>query len=224
MDAQKQPEPTMEEILASIRRIISEDPPEAGSDAKSDGASDGADDVLELTEIIPDDPPPRPPAPQSPPEPPAGVRLSSQDEIDAIMNMDAVPAAQPSPPPLPPIEVAPRPSFGPQPTDDDLPAVQPRAEIARDEAAAERGPGERTLLSGVAAAASTAAFADLSSLVRPTGDLGALGVGSGATLDDLVREMLRPLLKSWLDANLPSVVERLVQREIERIARDARRP
>jgi cell pole-organizing protein PopZ len=37
------------------------------------------------------------------------------------------------------------------------------------------------------------------------------------TLQDLVREMLRPMLKSWLDDNLPTVVERLVLAEIERI-------
>ena len=39
------------------------------------------------------------------------------------------------------------------------------------------------------------------------------------TLEDLVRDMLRPMLKSWLDDNLPSVVERLVRAEIERVSR-----
>ena len=38
------------------------------------------------------------------------------------------------------------------------------------------------------------------------------------TLQDLVQEMLRPMLKSWLDDNLPTVVERLVRAEIERVA------
>jgi uncharacterized protein len=42
-------------------------------------------------------------------------------------------------------------------------------------------------------------------------------VENGRTLQDLVREMLRPMLKSWLDDNLPTVVERLVLAEIERI-------
>jgi cell pole-organizing protein PopZ len=42
-------------------------------------------------------------------------------------------------------------------------------------------------------------------------------VENGRTLLDLVREMLRPMLKSWLDDNLPTVVERLVLAEIERI-------
>jgi len=40
-----------------------------------------------------------------------------------------------------------------------------------------------------------------------------------ATLEDVVRETLRPMLKSWLDENLPRVVERMVQAEIERVTR-----
>ena len=40
-----------------------------------------------------------------------------------------------------------------------------------------------------------------------------------ATLEDVVCETLRPVLKSWLDENLPSLVERMVQAEIERVAR-----
>jgi hypothetical protein len=44
-------------------------------------------------------------------------------------------------------------------------------------------------------------------------------VDNARTLEGLVREMLRPMLKSWLDDNLPTVVERLVRAEIERVAR-----
>jgi cell pole-organizing protein PopZ len=44
-------------------------------------------------------------------------------------------------------------------------------------------------------------------------------VQNARTLEDLVREMLRPMLKSWLDDNLPSMVERLVRAEIERVSR-----
>ena len=43
-------------------------------------------------------------------------------------------------------------------------------------------------------------------------------VHNSQTLDDLVREMLRPILKVWLDDNLPGMVERLVRTEIERIS------
>ena len=44
-------------------------------------------------------------------------------------------------------------------------------------------------------------------------------VQNARTLEDLVREMLRPMLKSWLDENLPGLVERLVRAEIERVSR-----
>jgi len=39
------------------------------------------------------------------------------------------------------------------------------------------------------------------------------------TLEDLVHDMLRPMLKAWLDENLPDMVERLVRAEIERVSR-----
>nr|WP_244491378.1 DUF2497 domain-containing protein [Bosea sp. Root381] len=42
------------------------------------------------------------------------------------------------------------------------------------------------------------------------------------TLEDLVKDMLKPMLKSWLDDNLPTMVERLVRAEIERVARGGR--
>jgi len=46
--------------------------------------------------------------------------------------------------------------------------------------------------------------------------------GNGArTLEEMVLELMRPMLKSWLDQNLPPIVERLVQKEVERIARRA---
>ena len=45
-------------------------------------------------------------------------------------------------------------------------------------------------------------------------------IGSqGKTLEDLVKETLRPVLKDWLDKNLPPMVERLVEREIARLIR-----
>ena len=47
--------------------------------------------------------------------------------------------------------------------------------------------------------------------------------GTPRPVEDIVREMLRPMLRTWLDDNLPSIVERLVRAEIERVARGARR-
>ena len=70
-------------------------------------------------------------------------------------------------------------------------------------------PADEALISGKTAQASKAALAALSgvSIDPRAGD---------NTLDGLVRELLRPMLKEWLDANLPELVERVVTREVAR--------
>ena len=68
----------------------------------------------------------------------------------------------------------------------------------------------RSLISPATSAAVNSAFNSLAQTVL---------VQNGRTLEDLVREMLRPMLKAWLDDNLPSMVERLVRAEIERVSR-----
>jgi len=70
--------------------------------------------------------------------------------------------------------------------------------------------GREQLISSATSAAVDSAFNALAQTVL---------VQNGRTLEDLVREMLRPMLKSWLDDNLPGLVERLVRAEIERVAR-----
>ena len=77
-------------------------------------------------------------------------------------------------------------------------------------AAARLGAGERGLVSAATSAAVDSAFNTLAQTVL---------VQNARTLEDLVREMLRPMLKSWLDDNLPGMVERLVRAEIERVSR-----
>ena len=62
-------------------------------------------------------------------------------------------------------------------------------------------------------AAVTASFNALSASVA---------LQSSEMIENLTREMLRPMLKSWLDDNLPSLVERLVRAEIQRVARGGR--
>jgi cell pole-organizing protein PopZ len=69
---------------------------------------------------------------------------------------------------------------------------------------------ERALVSSVTSAAVDSAFNTLAHTVL---------VQNARTLEDLVREMLRPMLKTWLDDNLPGLVERLVRAEIERVSR-----
>ena len=70
--------------------------------------------------------------------------------------------------------------------------------------------GEHGLVSAATTAAVDSAFNTLAQTVP---------VQNGRTLEDLVKEMLRPQLKTWLDDNLPGMVERLVRAEIERVSR-----
>ena len=64
----------------------------------------------------------------------------------------------------------------------------------------------------------TAAAGSVTNLVRALTTDRTLRVhGEGPTITDMVREELRPMLKAWLDANLPPLVERLVRAEIERV-------
>jgi cell pole-organizing protein PopZ len=202
----------MEEILASIRRIISEE----------DKPADSSSDVLELQ------PPPAPvaemkapitapaprPAPAPIPEPPKPAPVA---------------AAPPPPAPEPKIAVFEEPEepAPPQrPLDEELmiverdepapiPAVPPPA-APRPAPQAEWTPpaqSGRTLVSDPVASQTSNALGRL---------MGSMMVNSGNTLDDVVRELLKPLLKDWLDANLPQLVEAEVAKEIDRIRRMSR--
>ncbi len=81
---------------------------------------------------------------------------------------------------------------------------------AAGEAGAASAPVAIDLLSRATSAAVDSAFNTLAQTVL---------VQNARTLEDLVREMLRPMLKAWLDENLPGMVERLVRAEIERVSR-----
>lgn len=172
MSDQTSQEPTMEEILASIRRIISEDdaPAEAAPAPEPEPVAEEPpveDDVLELTDPI---------------EPPSPVE--SLGDIDVY---SPEPEPEPAPPPPPPApEPAPAPSF------------------SRDEQV-------ENLVGDHAANLAATAFGSLSSALLMPKD--------GRTLEDVVRELLRPLLKEWLDQNLPRIVEAKVEEEVHRIAR-----
>lgn len=93
----------------------------------------------------------------------------------------------------------------PQPASAAAPAI-----VADDVLELGEAPADDTLVSGEAARASKAALAGLASVtIDPR--------AADNTLDGLVREMLRPMLKQWLDANLPDLVERVVAREVARV-------
>lgn len=209
MSAQPKPnEPSMEEILASIRRIIADDevkPAEAapaveadqdddlkamlaGAAAASVGTAD--DDVLDLgseANLLVE------PAPET-----AGIDLSPADagDIDFMETPEPPAAVFVEPAPAPPVQAFEPPPFQPTPQA----ALPPAFDMAQ-------------LLSDQASSSVTSAFGQLAHTVLSN---------NARTLEDLVKDMLKPMLKSWLDDNLPTMVERLVRAEIERVARGGR--
>lgn len=190
-------EPSMEDILASIRKIISDE------DAKP--ADKPAADVKPVPAK------PEPPRTVVPPQPES--REQSQDDIDALMagfeaeaeapSLDAdvlelteemaEPAFEPEPAPVARTPEPPRPA----------PVFQPAPEA----------PFEERLISAATNQAISSAFGNLTHTILAQ---------NARTLDDLVQDMLRPMLKTWLDDNLPTLVERLVRAEIERVSRGGR--
>ncbi|WP_371125923.1 PopZ family protein [Bosea sp. (in: a-proteobacteria)] len=194
MSAQPKPnEPSMEEILASIRRIISDDevkPAEEGVEpapvAPEPEPAPSAidDDVLDLGAEA---------ALILPPEPEPAIADGDVDFLDPPAPEPEV-AVAPEPAPPPPPAPAPSPMFVPQP------AAMPAFDMAQ-------------LLSDQTSSAVTSAFGDLAHTVL---------TNNARTLEDLVKDMLKPMLKTWLDDNLPTMVERLVRAEIERVARGGR--
>ena len=228
--AAKANEPSMEEILASIRRIIADDEPPKPAAPK--------------VAVVP---PPAQPAPAA--AAPAAAKADdgpkSQDDIDALLaDFDAMQATEPDPVPAPPVvvpmpapaavkpeaakaEKAPEPDILDLSKDDAvveavgmIKPVARRADIEfldtpepqralATEALAPSDP----LLSSQAHAAVGAAFGSLANTILSN---------NARTIEDLVKDMLRPMLKTWLDDNLPQLVERLVRAEIERVSRGGR--
>ena len=195
----KAQEPSMEEILASIRRIIADDdaakapPPEP---------------VAAAVPLRPASPTPPPPAP-----PPSAAVL---DEMLADLNATSPPAALAEEDvdvlELTEAMTAPEPEFR---------TIDGQSDIVFEESPPERAPlpaprlhfpehPHQPLMSAATSAAVDSAFNTLAHTVL---------VQNARTLEDLVKEMLQPLLKTWLDDNLPGMVERLVRAEIERVSR-----
>ena len=113
----------------------------------------------------------------------------------------------------PPAEAAPEPA--PEPAPPPSPAEEVESASKAEEAAP---PPDSSLLSPPAAAQSVAAFSELANVAR------VKNVGIGApdiTLEAVVRDMICPMLASWLEQNLPDMVERLVRKEIERLVSGA---
>jgi len=211
----KAQEPSMEEILASIRRIIADD------DAKPAKGPTGAPEPTPSAKqtAAPATAPPAPPAKPAALPTPKPV-ANSQDDIDAMLaELDGPPKATPKP--AASQSAAPdvfdlteamtsqaTPAPGPAPSFRTIDA-NPDVVFANKPEPAPAA-SDRALISSETVKAVDSAFNTLAHTV----------IGQNArTLEDLVREMLRPMLKSWLDDNLPGMVERIVRAEIERVSR-----
>jgi cell pole-organizing protein PopZ len=233
-------EPSMEEILASIRRIIADDEakpaekaasPAPSASSASPGAAPAAKPAV-MTDIPPSAITAAQATPAKAPVPnPAPAASNSQDDIDAMLaGLDAATSEAEVRPPLPDGDV-----FDltdemalPDPQPAPFRTVEPEDDLEFSEAVAASAPRAQQrhfeppplyespvpppqqMLSRSTVSAVESAFNTLANTVLSN---------NARTLEDLVREMLRPMLKSWLDDNLPGLVERIVKAEIERVSR-----
>ncbi|MGA7233352.1 MAG: DUF2497 domain-containing protein [Xanthobacteraceae bacterium] len=205
--AAKSQEPSMEEILASIRRIIAEDDSEKSAPHPAEAAGvelnpDTAASSLGAARAMGDSY--SPPLPDSP-APSIGALsgtaraarpstvLDLIEPMASSASQSAAPAVDSSPAPPASIEHA----------------VANEA-MSGTQSSGAHDDGRGGLMSNATSAAVDSAFNALAQTVL---------VHNARTLEDLVREMLRPMLKVWLDDNLPGLVERLVRAEIERVSR-----
>ena len=243
-------EPSMEDILASIRKIISDedeadsanaanettladdDPVEDFDEADNDRAFEAAEsDIFEKAEASADadvfetadaD------------EGTADVFEMADDESVLALSMDAI-VDTPDDDGADALDAAEEPDDLAAPAEDDLPlanitesmngdidfadeepAPEPEPEpepVVAAKAPEPEMPADGSILSNAANESVTAAFSNLANVMLS---------GNARTLEDLVKEMLRPMLKGWLDENLPPLVERLVRDEIERVSRARR--
>lgn len=194
----KSSEPSIDDILASIRRIIADEqqaeaPPVV---VPRVAVAEATDDVLDLAQPVMrptgiSKPTPVAPAAQpTPPQPEAVVAQPPQPPQSgaAVPHEAVVSTLRPKMADTPPVSA---------------PAPTPPKSKTSD------GAQLQNLIAGEAEAALSAAF----------GRISALRVSAETrTLEGLVADLLRPMLKDWLDANLPAIAERLVKQEIERIA------
>ena len=156
----------MDDILASIRRILSEDEAADAASTPHDDASDPGVLLLEPAMMVH--------------ELDHGPQMPAQAETTPMSE-----------------------------------SVHVGAALSDAGPAASAGTGQASLVDTATHAAATSAVGNL---VRTLNTARSTAVHRGGpTLEDMVRDEMRPLLKEWLDANLPALVERLVQAEIERV-------
>jgi len=171
---------SIEEILDSIRQIISEDDEEGGEESQPEAKE-------------------APPAPVEEPEP--------EEEVIELTDKIEEPKPEPEPEPEPTPEPEPEPEPEPveefeEPEPDEIDMTGPEDNEQSDDDNVLRGIAESAAMDG------------FEKLVKKT----AIEY-NGITIEEIVRTELKPLLREWLDDNLPNMIERLVQEELERVSK-----
>jgi len=236
-------EPSMDEILSSIRQIIADDdaagaprrpsvqaapPPMQAAPARA-----LADEDRDFSDMLDDDEP----LALSPSQIVGDEEDGDDVSFDAILADTESEAEAGAPELVEPEDVAfdagdDLPSFDPLPpkAPEPEPVMESAPEPVMEQAAPELEPAPRPAPAEAAPLPDPTLTADIAGeLLEPAtraavrssiGKLSALGIGNpGLTIEAMMRDLLRPMLKEWLDENLPSVVERMVEKEISRIAR-----
>jgi cell pole-organizing protein PopZ len=229
-------EPSMEDILGSIRRILSEDEEEGAAAAPEEAAAPEPEPGSE-----PEPEPELEPAPEPEPEP-----EPEEEELDMAAAMEAD-GPEPEPEPEPEIELEEMMAPEPEPESEPLPEPAPAAaappppppppssppepepvpdgilELTQQmiaQAPPDVGAGD-PILTATTQFSSTDALQELAKALLSRRDI---AIGSrDMTLEGLIREILRPLLREWLDQNLPYLIERLVKKEIDHMVNRAER-
>lgn len=183
-------EPSIEEILASIRQIISDDDEDDKKEEKVEKPLESPvhetkDDVLELSEeeVLEE------------PEPEPEEEMTDDEDDDEDDDME--------------IELRDRLN--------EIRSAKSEPEVIEEPAMS----APKTVPSDILSTATqTAALDSLTKLTKRM-PIERSRSYDGVTLEDIVRELLHPMLREWMDENLPPMVERTVQKELEKLARRA---
>ncbi len=218
-DSKVDQEPSIEEILSSIRQIINEDDEEEINVAAAKKAEEVApaaeDDTLDLDAFATED------TKQDvktateeavTPETESEAPNMSDDKADKKVSADDLDAMFDAPEQT---SVADNDSSG-----DDLDFAEvetPAVEVKEEPTPSTETAVEDALMSDDAISAAAASLTKLADAEIKI-DHSHAGGGSSITLEDVMKQMLKPMMKEWLDANLPSTVERLVEKEIRKIS------
>ena len=183
-------DPSMEDILASIRKILNEEeaaPAAPATEAQASSVPAPEPEPLELTEAM--------------------LVATPAAEVEEVAPSGAAASDEPRPEPEPEPELP--------PTPEPALALSDAAPLEATPSASVSPGGERL----VGPATEAAAVALLGQLARSVAAERAAPIHRGGpSIEDVVREEVRPILKAWMDEHLPPLVERLVRAEIERVA------